>query len=115
MCPVIKPMKRLRYILLTFVLSLLTATAFAARSWESVERMPVPVTESVVQSDDIVAVVSEGYLYITVRQRMTVRLFTILGQPVVQETLAPGTYRFRLTTRGIYLLKAGDATRRITL
>lgn len=110
-----KPMRRLRYIFLASVLSLLSATAFAARTWESVERMPVPVSESVVQSDDIVAVVSEGYLYITVKQRTTVRLFTILGQPVVQETLVPGTYRFRLTTRGIYLLKAGGATRRITL
>lgn len=97
------------------LLSLLSATAFAARSWEAVERMPVSVSEPVAQTEEVVASVSDGYLYITVRQRSTVRLFTILGQPVVQELLSPGIYRVKLAARGIYLLKVGDATRRITL
>lgn len=107
-------MKRIRNILLVMVLSFMSATAVSARSWESVERLPAPVAESS-QSDDVVTMVSDGYLYVAVKQRTMLRLFTILGQPVVQETLSPGVYRYRLATRGIYLLKVGDVTRRITL
>lgn len=87
----------------------------AAGSWESAERLPRPRMEQPATVDDVVTAVADGYLYISIRQRAAVRLFTILGQPVVQETLAPGVYRYRLPARGIYLLKVASITRRITL
>lgn len=97
---------------------LLAVTAFcapAARVWEPADRMPSQALEQLTQTDDITTAVADGYLYLTLRQRAAVRLFTILGQPVVQSTLAPGTYRFRLPSRGIYLLKIGSTIRRITI
>lgn len=87
----------------------------APRAWESVDRVPALVAEMNAQADDVVAVVVDSYLYLSLRQRSTVKLFTILGQPVAQDCLAPGCYRFRMTSRGIYLLKVGDVTRRITI
>lgn len=86
----------------------------ASRTWEESERFPVQV-EQVSQPDDVSVVVHEGYVYVLVRQTTHVKLFTLLGQVIVQDTLKPGVYRYKLSTRGIYLLKAGTSTRRITL
>lgn len=101
-------------IIITFLLLLasLGAAEAATRSWTATDRMPSQVTE---QTENVSFAVSDGHVYISLRQRTTVTLFTILGQPVVQDTLPAGTYRFRLPSRGIYLLKIGDITRRITL
>ena len=59
--------------------------------------------------------VREGYVYVTVSRRTQVKLFTILGQTVSQTELPAGTSRLRVGARGIYILKAGDTTVRITL
>ena len=59
--------------------------------------------------------VREGYVYVTVSRRTPVKLFTILGQTVSQTELPAGTSRLRVGARGIYILKAGDTTVRITL
>ncbi len=108
--------KSLRRVFSVAVLLLTALSSVAAtRSWESVDRIPPPMSEQVAQADEFKAFVKEGFLYVELRQRATVRLFTILGQPVVQEALGPGFYRFRLAVRGIYLLKINSTTRRITL
>lgn len=108
--------KSLRRVFSVAVLLLTALSSVAvARSWESVDRIPQPTSEQVAQADEFRAFVKEGFLYVELRQRATVRLFTILGQPVVQETLSSGVYRFRLVARGIYLLKINSTTRRITL
>lgn len=86
----------------------------ASRTWEESERYPVQV-EQVAQPDEVSVAVHEGYVYVLVRQTAHVKLFTLLGQVIVQDTLKPGVYRYKLSTRGIYLLKAGTYTRRITL
>lgn len=96
---------------MTFFVSALLACA-ASRTWEPVEDMPTQRTEQV---DNAAYTVTDGHVYVGLRQRTTVTLFTILGQPVIQATLHAGNYRFRIPSRGIYLLKIGDITRRITL
>lgn len=104
------------------VLTLLAAAAMAAAvaaapSWESVDRIPASAS---VQSREaggagFTMVVAEGYVYLTVPAPTSVKIFTILGQLVAEHTLSAGTYRYRLGGRGVYLLKAGNTTRRITL
>lgn len=59
--------------------------------------------------------VSEGYVYVTTSRPTTVKVFSILGQLISQETIQPGISRFRLPSRGIYILKVGDITKRITI
>ena len=87
-----------------------------ARVWEEVDRMPAAVAVNTSDSinDDVAMTVADGYIYVSVRERINVKVFTILGQLVVQDTLAPGNYRFKLPSRGIFLLKAGGVTRRVT-
>lgn len=104
-----------KLILCTFitVAAILSADA-AVRTWEDAERFPVQV-EQTSQPDEVAVAVHEGYVYVLVRQTTHVKLFTLLGQVIVQDTLKPGIYRYKLTSRGIYLLKAGTSTRRITL
>lgn len=94
----------------------LTATARgAAPRWEEVNSA-VEVTELRIDGNETVDIaMRDGYLYVSSRQPVTVKLYTILGQLIVQEHLQPGIFRFKLTTRGIYLLKAGNLTRRVTV
>ena len=59
--------------------------------------------------------VKEGYVYIGSSRPVTIKVFTILGQLISQESLSAGTHRLRMTTRGVYILKVGSLTRRVTI
>lgn len=102
-------------LLIVMLLLLLAAPVMEARAagWETVER-----TASVERVDNDPAsdvVVRDGYLYVTVGRRVTVKVFTILGQLISQETLQPGTHRLKIASRGIYILRIGSTTRRVTI
>lgn len=58
---------------------------------------------------------ANGCIYLTTEQRIEVKVFTILGQMILTQTLEPGTYRLPITSRGIYIVKIGSATHRIIL
>lgn len=108
----------IRRVALAFFAALaISASALAStRSWEEVDRFPAPQSvENVVGQEDISVAAHDGYVYVNVRQTSDVKVFTILGQLIVRQQLKPGVYRFRLGSRGIYLLKAGSLTRRITI
>ena len=77
--------------------------------WEQVEAVEATL------DDDIHVAVRDGYVYVSLSRPMQVKLFTILGQPISQTSLPAGTSRLRVAKRGIYILKAGTATRRITI
>lgn len=77
--------------------------------------MPSPAVDHNPEPDDISVYTFDGYVYVTLRQTTPVKLYTILGQLIVQQSLKPGTYRFRISNRGIYLLKTDTSTRRITI
>ena len=87
------------------------AEAAPARTWESIELVAADNDPPL----DVRVNVREGYVYVTVSRRTQVKLFTILGQTVSQTELPAGTSRLRVGARGIYILKAGDTTVRITL
>ena len=56
-----------------------------------------------------------GVITIKTPRRITVRVFTILGQSVSQATLNPGTSELRIGTRGIYIVKIGNITQKVAL
>lgn len=101
----------------------LTASALscgAAAGWESADRVMTAAERAAVEraadADAPAEVwVRDGYVYITAQRPVTVKIFSILGQLISQETVPAGTYRLHLASRGIYILKAGTLTRRITL
>ena len=92
------------------VLAVDTAAAPGPPRWETVDT----VVESL--SDDRVDItVRDHYIYVFSPRPVTAKLFTILCQPVTQAQLPSGTSRLRIDARGIYILKVGSLTRRITI
>ena len=87
------------------------AAAAPAREWESVQLVAAD-NDTPVRAE---VAVRDGYVYVTLSRRAQVKIFTILGQAVSQAELPAGTSRLRISARGIYILKAGDITLRITL
>lgn len=106
---------RLSHILIVTGVLLAGTSAVAATPsqqsprWEQVESVEAEI------SDEISVAVRDNYVYVTVARPTTVKLFTILGQPISQVSLQPGTSRIKVTARGIYILKIGSVTRRITI
>jgi hypothetical protein len=44
-----------------------------------------------------------------------VKLFSILGQQIHQDTVPAGLHRLKLNSKGIFILRAGSLTKRVTL
>lgn len=111
-------MKRLRFIIICFVMALCGVSASLAApapTWEEVS-VPLPaVTQTMEPDGDMELAVHDGYIYIRSERAVTVKIFSILGQLISQETVKPGLHRIRLNSRGIFILRAGTTTRRITL
>ena len=66
-------------------------------------------------SDGIEIYGSNGVITIVTPKRITVRVYTILGQMISQAVLQPGTSELRLGSRGIYLVRIGNLTQKVAL
>lgn len=100
-----------RIILSFFFISGLVIGHAANPEWET---MPVSSVENTdTEKTDIT--VKDGYIYITAHKPVAVKVFSILGQLISQETIPAGTSRLRISTRGIYILKIGTQTKRVTI
>ena len=104
--------------ILAFVLLALTAVPVIGAApvktpvWEQVQSaMPLGGDDV----DRVEVAVKEGYIYVTVSRPMTVRIYSILGQLVTQQSVQSGTTRVRIGSRGVFILKAGQNTRRVTV
>ncbi|MBD5251370.1 MAG: T9SS type A sorting domain-containing protein [Barnesiella sp.] len=108
-------MRRLLAILL--LATAMFAAQGAAPKWEEVNTPPVELTADTNADNESSGhtVVKNGYVYIYTSEPVTVKIFTILGQLISTEKVAPGTHRLKINTRGIYILKLGSMTRRITI
>ncbi len=112
----------MRRILITLLLALAATISASAASprWEGVDALPPAVTESLRPAPSpspqgVAYTVSDGYIYIYSPAPVQVKVFTILGQLISQETLSQGSHRLRMNSRGIYLLKVGESTLRVTI
>ena len=66
-------------------------------------------------SDGIEIYGRNGTITIVTPKRITVRVYTILGQMVSQAVLQPGTSELRLGSRGIYLVRIGNITQKVAI
>ena len=108
-------MRKLLAILLLTMLCSMAGWSAILPEWEEVTTS-VPAVEQTLDKDaDTEIVVRDGYIYLWSDKPVTVKLFSILGQLITQENLKPGLHRIQLSSRGIYILRAGTTTRRITL
>ncbi len=108
----------MRKVIATILVLLCVVAAVAASpKWESVfvPGRSTAVTERTADSDTVEVSVSDGYIYVSCTRPTNVKVFTILGQLISQETLRAGSHRLHMASRGIYILKAADITRRITI
>lgn len=96
------------------VLTITAVSGYAAPGWEKIAPAKEEITETVVQDGVDVRVV-DGAVWIRLNGKNNVKVFTILGQLVAEQQLDAGTWRMPLTARGIYILKIGSTTRRITI
>lgn len=99
-------------ILITAILLCICYGVNAASVWE---RTGGKVQTERIDAEGPEVIVSEGYVYVSTTRPTTVKVFSILGQLISQETIQPGISRFRLPSRGIYILKVGTLTKRITI
>lgn len=108
----------MRKLLIIFILALTTvvpAVAVNAPEWEEVTAPAVATAQTIDRDSELDIVVRDGYIYLWCEKTVTVKLFSILGQQISSRTLKPGMHRIKLSSRGIYILRAGTLTRRITL
>ncbi len=107
---------KLRLITYLAALVLGAMTAFATqRDWEEVTSPSPAVVQSLDTEAQIEITVRDGYIYIWSQHPVTVKLFSILGQQLHQETVPAGLHRLKMGSKGIFILRAGSLTRRITL
>jgi len=66
-------------------------------------------------SDGIEIYGANGRITIVTPKRITVRVYTILGQLVSQATLQAGTSELKVGSRGIFLVKIGNLTQKVAL
>ena len=109
-------MKRL-LVILTLVFSLgLGNTALAEIQWHETNREVQGKSLNDPRTSDGIEIYGyKGTITIVTPKRITVRVYTILGQMVSQATLQPGTSELRLGTRGIYLVRIGNITQKVAL
>ncbi len=84
-----------------------------AKGWEIV-RVDVSGLNSVAKDNDVEIRVSPGQLVVVTSQPVQIKVFTILGQVVSNESLAAGTSRLQLS-HGVYIVKVGDLTCKIAV
>lgn len=75
---------------------------------------PAPVAQN--GTPELEVTIHEGgSVVITSDRAVTVQVFSILGQLITQKQMQAGTVRLQMNARGIYILKADNTTRRISL
>lgn len=85
----------------------------AVPGWVETPRNGTPMERY--DGEGLEVAVKDQVIYISTDRAIDVKVFTILGQLISSETLGPGTHRLQVKSRGIYILKAGSVTRRITI
>lgn len=66
-------------------------------------------------SDSVEVEVREGYIYVSASKPVTVKILSIVGRTISEKKLPAGVSRLKISSRGIYILKAGDTTMRVTI
>lgn len=107
-------MSRMRTILLALFAAAFLQAFAASPSWEEVKTPQPPQVERA-DAEEVVITSRNGYIYVNTTRPVEIKVFSILGQLIRQEKISAGTFRFRLESKGIYIVKAGTVTRRVTI
>ena len=108
-------MRRLREFLtaLAVLAAVLSPSLSLAKGGEPV-RADGSGLSSVARDTDVEVRVAPGHVVVVAAQPVQIKVFTILGQVVSDETLSAGVSRLPLS-HGVYIVKVGDLTCKIAL
>ncbi len=96
--------------------SLLAGTgAMYARGWESLKSERVAESRLVIRDSDVEIRSVKGAIIIVSNRPVAVKVFTILGQLISQDTLPAGTSRLNISGHGVYIVKVADITCKVAL
>ncbi|MBD5232032.1 MAG: T9SS type A sorting domain-containing protein [Bacteroidales bacterium] len=87
----------------------------ARSTWESTRAERAAEAKQVMRSSELEVKASRGVIYVTTSRPVQVKVFSILGQLISQETIAAGTSRLQLASHGIFIVKIGDVTCKVAL
>lgn len=104
-----------RFVLIALILLSALLSTGAAPRWEAVNSPGRIFTEQRLEAEGADIAVRDSCIYVNVPRQANVKVFTILGQLISQETLPAGTHRLQMSAKGIYILKIGTSTRRVTI
>ena len=109
-------MKRLLAILALSIMLGLGNMALAEVQWHETNREVQGKSLNDPRTSDGVEIYgSNGVITIVTPKRITVRVYTILGQMISQASLQPGTSELRLGSRGIYLVRIANITQKVAI
>lgn len=111
-----------RYTLIAPVLAMLSllplqsasAATSTPKGWEAV-RYERTDAKQVVKEADIEIKSATGTIIVSTNHTIQIKVFTILGRLVNNETLPVGTSQFQLPAHGVYIVKIGDLTCKVAV
>lgn len=111
---------KVKAVILFLLISCLTFAVEAKPSkWEQVADTLVQsftaIGENERAENEPIIFVNDTYVYVTIPEQSPVTVINILGHPIEEAELEKGTYRLRLPSRGIYIVKTRGKIVRITL
>lgn len=109
-------MKRLRRTIAVALalLWLATPAVSLAKGWEAVKPERT-AGNHVVSESELEILAGGGLIYVTTSKSINIKIFTILGSRIADDTLSAGTYQFAVPTHGVYIVKAGDLTCKVAV
>lgn len=106
-------MRRIRRQILALMAAVaVSASCVGALHWELIASAPAA---ELTEEERVDVRVDNSTIYITVNRPVQVRVLSIVGQLIASDTIQPGTSRLRLSAKGIYILKIGSSTKRISI
>lgn len=107
--------RKLRTIFLAAVLTLVSIGAFGARNWELMKSAPKTESKLVIKESEIEVRTGRGVIIVTTSHPVQIKVFSILGQVISQETLPVGTSQLQIGSHGVFIVKVGDLTCKVAL
>lgn len=109
-------MKRLpAKICLAALLALMSTTGLWARSWQATTHDRLSDGRVVVRTAEAEVRSMPGIILVNVPRPAQIKVFSILGRLVSQETVPAGISQLSLGTHGLYIVKIGDLTCKVAL
>lgn len=106
-------------IVITLILSVLmllpSNVSAAVRGWEQVRQERLHEGRSVARATDIEVRTINGAILVSSNRQVQVKVFTILGQLISQDTLPAGVSILNLGMHGLFIIKVADMTCKVAL